>query len=37
MIALAMLLALAGCGRKSAPLPPGPPDQVIWPHAYPSP
>ena len=35
---LAMLLvplALAACGKKGPPSPPGPPDQITWPHSYP--
>jgi predicted small lipoprotein YifL len=35
LLALA-LLALAGCGRKAAPSPPGPSDQVTYPRAYPA-
>jgi predicted small lipoprotein YifL len=36
-LALAFLtLALAGCGKKGAPSPPGPPDQIIYPRSYPS-
>jgi predicted small lipoprotein YifL len=38
--ALAMLLlaaALAGCGKKGAPVPPGPPQDIIYPKAYPNP
>jgi hypothetical protein len=37
LLALAMALALSGCGKKNAPSPPGPPDQVIWPRTYPAP
>jgi len=35
----ALLLAaglLAGCGKKGPPDPPGPPDKVIYPKAYPT-
>jgi predicted small lipoprotein YifL len=35
--ALAVLAALAGCGKKSAPVAPGPADQIIYPHQYPNP
>ena len=31
-----LLLPLAGCGRKGAPRPPGPADQVIYPKSYPT-
>jgi predicted small lipoprotein YifL len=30
------LLALAACGRKASPLPPGPADQVTYPRTYPA-
>ncbi|MGH7154513.1 MAG: LPS translocon maturation chaperone LptM [Acetobacteraceae bacterium] len=36
---LAMVLissALAGCGKKGAPDPPGPPSKVTWPRSYPT-
>ena len=36
LIALAVALALAGCGKKGAPQPPGPADQVTYPRAYPA-
>ncbi len=29
-------LAVAGCGKRGAPSPPGPPDQVTWPRIYPT-
>ena len=33
---LLALLALAACGKKGAPVAPGPADQIIYPHTYPS-
>ncbi len=37
VIVLALLgVALAGCGKKGLPEPPGPPNQIIYPKAYPS-
>jgi nitrous oxide reductase accessory protein NosL len=36
LLALALTLALAACGKKSAPQPPGPPDQVTYPRTYPA-
>ncbi len=38
-LALAMicLLSLAGCGRRGAPVPPGPPGAVTYPQTYPAP
>ncbi len=35
ILALA-LAALASCGKKNAPVPPGPPDKVIYPRVYPA-
>jgi len=37
-VALAMLcvLALAGCGRRGAPVPPGPASAITYPHTYPA-
>jgi predicted small lipoprotein YifL len=29
-------LALAACGKKGPPDPPGPQNEIIYPHAYPS-
>ena len=29
-------LVLAGCGKKGPPDPPGPPDQITYPRAYPT-
>ena len=36
LVLLAAMLALAGCGKKGAPSPYGPPDQVTYPRAYPA-
>lgn len=33
---LVTALGLAGCGKKGAPSPPGPADQVIYPRVYPA-
>jgi predicted small lipoprotein YifL len=30
------LLALAACGKKASPVPPGPADQVTYPRTYPA-
>ena len=30
------LLALAGCGKKGPPDPPGPPSEIIYPQLYPA-
>ncbi len=30
-------LALAGCGRRGAPQPPGPASAITYPHSYPAP
>lgn len=36
LILLAMS-ALAGCGRRGAPVPPGPAQDITYPHSYPPP
>ncbi len=37
LLLLALLVpALAACGKKGDPVPPGPQDQVIWPRSYPA-
>jgi predicted small lipoprotein YifL len=33
---LAGVLALAACGKKGAPDPPGPQNEINWPRAYPT-
>lgn len=35
LLALALAVSLAACGKKGPPEPPGPPDQVIYPRQYP--
>jgi predicted small lipoprotein YifL len=30
------VIALAACGRKASPTPPGPPDQITYPRSYPA-
>jgi hypothetical protein len=36
LLLVVMALGLASCGKKGAPVPPGPPDQVRYPKTYPS-
>ena len=36
LLLAAALLALAACGKKAAPMPPGPSDQVTYPRVYPA-
>lgn len=36
ILALAVALALSACGKKGAPTPEGPPDQVTYPRTYPA-
>ncbi|MGA3400611.1 MAG: hypothetical protein ABSC95_15440 [Acetobacteraceae bacterium] len=33
---LACVMALAACGKKGAPDPPGPQNEITWPRAYPT-
>ena len=35
-VGVMVVLGLAGCGKRNAPSPPGPPDQVIYPRTYPA-
>ena len=35
-LTLVAAMTLSGCGKKGAPSPPGPPDQVIYPRSYPT-
>ncbi len=35
LTAALLAIALAGCGRKAEPTPPGPPSQVIFPKSFP--
>ncbi len=35
-VALALALALAGCGKKEAPTAPGPASQITYPRNYPT-
>ena len=32
----AFLLNVPACGKKGAPTPPGPPDEITWPRTYPT-
>lgn len=36
VLTLLCVLALAGCGRRGAPVPPGPAADIIYPHTYPA-
>ena len=33
---LLLALALSACGKKGPPQPPGPPEDIIYPRAYPT-
>ena len=36
-VLLALTLVLTGCGKKSAPVAPGPANEIIYPRQYPNP
>ena len=36
LLAAAIVLLLSACGKKAAPLPPGPADKVTYPRSYPA-
>jgi hypothetical protein len=36
LLALGLCAALCGCGKAGSPSPPGPPDQITYPKAYPT-
>ena len=36
LLVLLAVLALDACGRKAAPVPPGPPSAITYPRVYPS-
>jgi predicted small lipoprotein YifL len=36
LVVLLCAVMLSACGKKGPPDPPGPPDQVTWPRAYPT-
>jgi predicted small lipoprotein YifL len=36
LVAVLLALALSACGKRGAPSPPGPADQITWPKIYPS-
>ncbi len=36
MLLVLTALALAGCGKKGSPEPPGPADQITFPRSYPT-
>ncbi len=37
LLAIVLLLGVAGCGRKGSPVPPGPPGEINYPKTYPAP
>ena len=36
LVALMVVLAIAGCGKRGPPVAPGPADQVTYPRGYPA-
>ncbi|WP_164504075.1 hypothetical protein [Granulibacter bethesdensis] len=36
VLLLGLGFGLTACGKRGAPSPPGPPDQITYPHTYPS-
>jgi predicted small lipoprotein YifL len=36
IVATMLVGTLSACGKKGPPVPPGPPDQVTYPRAYPA-
>jgi hypothetical protein len=36
LLGVMLALALAGCGKRGFPSPPGPPSQVTFPRSYPA-
>jgi hypothetical protein len=36
LLALSLACGLAACGKRGAPSPPGPPDQITYPRIYPT-
>ena len=36
-VLLALTVLLSGCGKKSAPVAPGPANEIIYPRQYPNP
>ena len=35
-VTIVVLLALAACGKKGSPVPPGPSNEIVFPKTYPS-